>query len=131
MTIHYPLATQPGSAPPPSKNTAPAAILAPGSWRYEGRQRSRTLIVAGALVSASIHLAVIYGFRHAAKVPVVAPKEEFMIRLTPMPEIKDLDEPDPTPSDEAPPETATLVPMQQDLPQLPQPSDFVQKVNFD
>lgn len=46
--------------------------------------------------------------------------------------MKDLEEPEPTELNDAPPsvDMATLVPMQADLPQIPSPSDFVQQIDF-
>src|SRR5690606_11330192 len=50
-----------------------------------------------------------------------------------IPELKDLEEPEPMPFDgEAPPpDLGIVVPMQADVPQLVRPTDFVQALNFD
>jgi protein TonB len=49
-----------------------------------------------------------------------------------MPDLKELDEPEPTPTDESvePIDAGTLVPMLSDAPQVPQPTDFVQQMDF-
>jgi protein TonB len=99
--------------------------------RYPSGRRSRRVLAMAVLVSASLHAALFFGFRPATRKPVTAPKEEFTIRLLPMPEVKELEEPETIPGDEAPPpDTSVLVPMQQDLPQAPQVTDFVQQINF-
>ena len=132
MILHDPVAIH-----PPAKSTgSPGKLLlptqvTPDAWRYDSARRSRVLIAIAVVVSGSLHAALFFGIRKSKAVIAAPPKEEFVIRLAPMPEIKDLEEPEPAPSNEAPQETTTLVPMQQDVPQLPQPSDFVQKVNFD
>lgn len=129
MTIHYPVVTPPRSA---SAAVAPApGGTAASTWRYDGGRRSRAWLAAAAALSAGLHGALFYGVSRPEARVAAAPKDEFVIRLTPMPEIKDLEEPEPAASSEAPRENVALVPMQQDLPQLPQPSDFVQKVNFE
>ena len=49
-----------------------------------------------------------------------------------IPEIKDLEEPEPVPNEDAgrSDESFLPVPMQADLPQLPKPNDFVQQIDF-
>jgi len=84
------------------------------------------------LLSVGLHAGIFLGIgKHRAK--TAAPiKDEYLIALVPLPQIKELEEPEPAPSDDIAPavDLATLVPMQQDLPQLPQPNDFVQAINF-
>jgi protein TonB len=106
-------------------------VAAAGSWRYESRPRSRRIMTIAVVISASLHAAVFFGARRTTPKPVAPRTEEFVIRLTTMPEVKELEEPEQTPNDDAAPiDTATLVPMQQDLPQVPKPADFVQQINF-
>jgi len=70
---------------------------------------------------------------HAKKKAAPPKEEERVIALVVMPEIKDLEEPDPVRTDEAeaPVDPGVLVPMQPDLPQVFTPHDFVQHVNLD
>ncbi len=88
--------------------------------------------MAGAAVSAVLHLALFFGVPRAEK-KVEPVKRKHVIALTiPLPDVKELEEPEPSPDDAAAPtmDLGMLVPMQQDLPQLPAPSDFVQQINF-
>lgn len=111
-------------------STAPGVVY-DGSWRYARARMSRPMIVVAALLSAGLHSALFFGFSRApAKAP---PKPEHVIALTlAIPSLKDLEEPEPLATDDAVSTTdlATLVPMQADLPQIPQPNDFVQAINF-
>jgi periplasmic protein TonB len=129
MITHYPLATH-VIAPPPRRDP-PVAVVNAGSWRYAAGRPTRLVIGLAMLISAGVHAGILFGFRKPAAKPVVRQKEELRIALIPPPEIKDLEEPEPAPSENTTPvDLGMLVPMQQDVPQLPQPSDFVQQVNF-
>jgi protein TonB len=111
---------------------APATSVAGGSWRYDSRPRSRTIVVVAALVSAGLHAGLLLGFGHA-KTKTIPPKAEHVIALRlAIPEIKDLEEPEPVPNEDAgrSDESFLPVPMQADLPQLPKPNDFVQQIDF-
>ncbi len=103
------------------------------SLHYHGGRRSRSLLVIGAVASIGIHLALLFGFDRKRPEPVAVKGPENIIALTLTPPlIQELEEPEPIPGDETgpPPDLATLVPMQADLPQLPSPTDFVQQINF-
>jgi protein TonB len=83
------------------------------------------------LISVGLHAGLLLGFRKHGANPVAPAKGEHVIALIPMPQIKDLEEPEPATSDDsAPTELSVPVPMQADLPQLPKPADFVQALNF-
>ena len=117
---------KPAPALTPS-NTAPT-----GSWRYTRARMSRTQILGAALISIILHSTLFLGFGRAEK-KSVAPTTERLIALTlAIPDLKDLEEPEPVPIDDSIGTTdlAPLVPMQADLPQLPRPNDFVQTLNF-
>lgn len=135
MITSYPVPLGgPEPAPKPGRVT-PVTLPASaneGSWRYGHARRSRKLVVTAAVVSISLHAALFFGVRRSKPKPVEAPKPEFTIRLAPMPELKDLEELEPAPTDDTapPPDMAALVPMQADLPQAPQPNDFVQTINL-
>jgi protein TonB len=84
------------------------------------------------VVSAALHLGILFGIRHGAPAPVKKAETE-MIALTILPpQIKELEEePDPTPRDDSPPlDLALPVPMQADLPAIARPEDFVQALDF-
>lgn len=133
MITSHPLPALPspprGAAkPPPSKTRAPT-----GSWRYNARRRSRTAAVSAMLCSAALHALVLFAFngKQQNAPPPVAEDEPMLLLLT-MPELKELDEPDLLPEEDLGPaeEAGTLVPMQADAPQIPNPSDFVQPLDF-
>lgn len=118
----------------PPRRTAPPSkqIAVEGSWRYASSRTPRIVLIVAALLSAGLHAGILFGVRPAKKKAVAAKVEEpTMIRLT-IPDLKELEEPEPLPTDEPQNTTdlATLVPMQADLPQITRPSDFVQQVNF-
>jgi periplasmic protein TonB len=98
----------------------------PGATRP--RPRSRALLLIAIAASASVHLGIIFGVRPAPKKALVLDEEYIIpIRLV-VPDLKDLDLPEPEPTDGGPQEEApSLVPMQQDVLQLPKPTDFVQQ----
>jgi protein TonB len=129
MTHDYPLLlTRP---PPPARADRPAAATAESACRYPVERRSRLRLALAMLISASVHAGLILAIRPAKK--VVRPIEgETVIQLMVAPVVlKELEEPEPVPSEaEAPPDPGTLVPMQQDLPQLARPNDFVQAIDL-
>jgi len=100
--------------------------------RYHGRTNSRIARIAAIVVSAGLHAALLLGIGPPqSKVNVGLHEEKTAIIRLVIPEIKELEEPDPTPvANDAPPDPGVLVPMQADVPQLAHPSDFVQPLNF-
>lgn len=105
----------------------------PTATRYGMPRPSRVALATAALLSAALHAALLLGFgpaRHKPAGPAL-PTEQHLIRLA-IPDLKDLEEPEPVPAEgSAPPaDLGVLVPMQADLPRIPQPSDFVQTLNF-
>lgn len=103
-----------------------------GSCRYPGARRSRKVLVAAALFSAGCHAGIFFGFGPVKKKPApAAPREVLELALT-MPDVKDLEEPDPEPVEDAgeAADFGVSVPMQMDLPRVPQIGDFVQQLDF-
>ncbi len=135
MITHYPtpfdsVAPVPATPRPP-RQSAPAT--AKSVCHYESSHISRSAVVFAILVSAGLHATLFFGpllaHRKAARVVIAEPLN--MIRLS-IPELKELEEPDPAPSDDSTPvpDLAIPVPMQSDLPQLARPNDFVQPLNL-
>src|SRR5215216_1693520 len=95
------------------------SIVAPGSWRYPGQPRSRSMLVLAAVISIAVHVGILAGFRRGRAVPRPVTKEAFAIRLA-IPDVKDLEEPEPEPVPNedlgAKPDLSVLVPSQPDLP---------------
>jgi protein TonB len=89
-------------------------------------------VTAALLVAALVHVVLLFGFRHAKK-KAIPPRAEHVIavRLA-IPDLKDLEEPEPVPTEDAGRSNESLapVPMQADLPQLVQPNDFIQQIDF-
>jgi protein TonB len=115
----------------PAARSAPPAF-ADGSWRYDSRRRSRPIVISSVLVSIGIHVAILFGIGKPPARKVVAPPEENLIALVPLPQLKDLEEPEPAPTDDTgpAPDLSIPVPMQADVPQLASPTDFVQAINY-
>jgi protein TonB len=115
----------------PAVRVAPPS-LADGSWRYDSRRRSRPILFTAMAVSVGIHVAVLFGIGKPAARRTVAPPEENLIALIPMPQLKELEEPEPAPTEDTgpAPDLSLPVPMQADVPQLASPTDFVQTINF-
>ncbi|WP_414663264.1 energy transducer TonB [Horticoccus sp. 23ND18S-11] len=134
MITHYPFPLSAPAAEPPARLTNPAAPADKklGSWRYVARPVSRVTIATALLISAGVHLALLFGIRHTEKKVVVPVEERIILMTLAMPDLKDLEEPETVVSDEraTPVDLTVPVPMQADLPQLPQPNDFVQPLNF-
>ena len=125
-----------GNSAPAAPSARAAAGFHPGAasgaWRYAAPRPPRTLLAAAVLISAGLHAAAILGF-HRRAAPKRAAVAEDLIQLTlTLPELKDLEEPEPVvPSDDKPPpDPGTLVPMQQDVPTIAAPTDFVQTIDF-
>lgn len=110
---------------------APVSPTLSGSSRYPGLPRSRKFVTIGVSISAVFHLAIFFGIRPPAK-KIVAAKDKYVIELAlTMPDIKELEEPEPEASDAAEAlDPRVWIPMQMDLPQLPQLGDFVQQLDF-
>ena len=138
MLGEYPL-LQLQEAPSPRIRRAPglpirrAAALAESSWRYPGPPDSRRpRIVVAILVSAAFHAGLFLGVRSPARVAVHA-AEEPVIQLTiAMPDLRDLEPPDPPPMDASAEivDFAQYVPSLMDAPQITLPSSFVQEINY-
>ena len=131
MTTNQPVRMPPLSAVPLIP-LPPACPTVPSTCHYECGRQSRSVIIAAACISAGLHIAVFFGIGHAKK-KVVAPVDDHVLALNlQFEEIKELDDPEPVVADDPgeKPDPGVLVPMQADFPQVPQPSDFVQQVDF-
>jgi periplasmic protein TonB len=135
MTTGFPVAAVADAlARPPralrSRSVEPAGTSA---VRYAGRRNSRALLVGAIVASIGLHAGLLLGLGPPRKKAAAGPLKEqtISVRLA-LPDVKELEEPDPAPvdSDAPPPDPGILVPMQADVPQLAKPSDFVQPLNF-
>jgi protein TonB len=104
----------------------------PGAWRYYPERTPRTLLAAAVLLSAGLHAGLILGLSPKPK-PKRTTVDDNLIQLTiTIPNLKDLEEPERVVStdDKPPPDPGTLVPMQQDVPTIAAPTDFIQTIDF-
>lgn len=110
-----------------------AAGTSGGSWHYHGDTRSRRLRMALALLlSAAFHAGLFLGIRSQPKV-VEKSLDEQLIKVTiAMPDLKDLEPPEPPPMDDNAEvvDFAQYVPTLMDAPQIALPSSFVQEINY-
>ncbi len=134
MITGYPEPTTPRPTRPleqPSAPRPPSAAFR-SSCFYRSPRRSRRVFAAAVLASAVLHAGVFFGTGHSKK-KSIPPKEEpsTIIALT-FADVKELDEPEPVTTDEPgeKPDPGELVPMQADLIQVPQPTDFVQQFDY-
>lgn len=105
---------------------------AEATWHYYSPATSRRRLIIALLISVGFHGALLLGFNEKRKLKP-KPAEAPTIALTmSMPEVKELEELEPIPADDLNerPDLATPVPMQADVPQVPTPSDFVQKIDY-
>jgi TonB family protein len=112
---------------------APPRVFVPSnSYRYDSQSPTRKLTGIAVFVSAALHAGVFFGIGPAEK-KALPPPEEFLMSLNlEFTEIKELEEEDVIVSDEPidPVDAGVLVPMLADAPQVPQPTDFVQQLDF-
>lgn len=110
----------------------PRRPVPPGAWRYHTRTRSRLVIVCATLISAGLHLGVLFGVGHAKKKPAASSADYTIPINLDFQELKDLEEPETVINDDPgeKPDVGVLVPMLADVPQVAQMTDFVQQVDF-
>lgn len=104
---------------------------ATGSWQTYASNDGRRLLWIGILFSVGFHVVVLYGFnRHAKVVKITAADDTPAVQLV-MPDLKELDDPDPQPTDDPQEVDAGLtVPMLADVPTQVDLSSFVQEIDY-
>lgn len=102
-----------------------------GACRYSCPRRSRLTVIVSITVSLVIHVGVLFGLSGRRKVDRVFEKPVIALTFA-IPHLHDLEEPEPAPSEDVAPKTdlGSPTPMLADLPQVPQPNDFVQQMDF-
>lgn len=108
----------------------PLATTTTGSLRYDCQPRSRGMITLAVTISAGVHAGILPGFGQAKKKPLPTKTETVNVIRLVIRELQELEESEAAPTDEAAGPSDVSVPMQQDFPQIPQPSDFVQQIDF-
>ena len=119
------------AAPPPVVRGTPRADS--GSLRYPRGGRTRASLALAAALSASLHLALVFGVRRQAPAAAASRAEESIAVMLAPPLLKELEEePETVPDrgDEPAPDLALPVPTQADVPGIPRPDDFVQVLDF-
>lgn len=121
-----------GNRPRARVRARPAARS--GAWRYGDEERRRYLPWLAMLVSGGLHLLVFLGIAPSEEAPVAVAAEDYAIELIEMPNLKDLEEPEPeefSDSGKAPDDEAvSYVPMLADLPSSVTVDSFVQKLDL-
>lgn len=102
-----------------------------GSWHYQATSHRAFELVIAAIVSAALHGAAFLLIGPTKERAYSRPMEETPVITLTMSNLKELEDPEPTPVEgDAPIDPASFVPTQADLPQIVNPSDFVQKIDF-
>jgi protein TonB len=87
--------------------------------------------VLAALISVGVHAGLLLAVRSHPYVPKHAEDDHLIAVTIAMPDLKDLEEPEPVVKDDAEkPELADYAPTLTDAPQIALPTDFVQEINF-
>lgn len=113
----------PASRPPPS---------APGSWRYRAPHTAWLTYTVAIILSAGFHVGVFYGVGRHHPVAQVAEVEKLKVIRIEMPDLKDLEDPEPVVRDDSQDLAEALVaPTLMDAPMRDAlPTDFVQTINY-
>lgn len=121
--LKFHLLASPAPKDPPAAGT--------GAWRYFCTQRSPWRLAAALLISAALHVGALLGVRsYREPAPPPRPLEAIQLSIV-IPKLEELEPAEALPADDAPPvDTASLVPMQADLPTIARPNDFVQQIDF-
>jgi protein TonB len=83
------------------------------------------------VISAGLHGSLLLAVRRHAPVVAHDDKDQLAVIRIVMPDLKDLEEPDPAPRDDAEkPDLADYAPTLTDAPQIALPTDFVQEINY-
>ena len=129
MTGHPPATLT--TSPRVSHSVKQADFSATGSWQTIASHGTSRLLWVGMLFSVGVHVVVLFGFnRHAKKAAAVTVDDGPVVNLV-MPDLKDLEEPEPQISDEAHPVDAGIsVPTLADVPTQVDLSSFVQEVDY-
>lgn len=109
-----------------------SGLTATSSWQaYYGGRGTHRLLWVGMLFSIGVHVVVLFGFNHHKKKVVQKVADDGPTVTLVMPELKDLEEPEPQPSDQANTADAGLsVPTLADVPTMVDLSSFVQEVDY-
>lgn len=127
--------TAPLAASLPRTGPAPTTARAPRTdspARYLPPQRRKSAVVWAMVCSAAIHGVALFAMRPVKPAPRARPPQEAPRLALVMPQLKDLEEPEPVPAEEARtrPEVGSPAPLLADVPRIPLPTDFVQPMDL-
>ena len=128
-TLLHQSADQLGSATQiPAPRPSPPA---PGSWRYRAPHTAWLSYLIAIALSAGFHAGVFYGVgRHKQEVNVAVDDKLNVMRIE-MPDLKDLEEPEPVITESNEPVDIPFMPTLMDAPtRIAVATDFVQTINF-
>ena len=135
MLTDYPAPFYPGDSAAPleprSQSDGGKLRSARGLWRYRVSGQRRSNVIIAVLISIGIHASAFLFIGPTKERGARVLKDETPTIALTMPNLEDIEEPDRTATDSDQPVDATaFVPTQADLPQMPRPDDFVQKIDF-
>lgn len=110
-----------------------AAAIDESSLKYSCPRRTKFAVLTAVLISAGIHTGLLFGLRPLPRPARKAVAEEKPVIALSIPQLKDLEEPEPEPNRDdagAKPDLGSPAPMLADIPQIPTPTDFVQPIDF-
>ncbi len=130
LTLPLPLASGSSRTVPATAKVGAARI--DSATCYPRPQRGKATVIFAMVLSAALHGAILFGVRPMKKVVHAAPKTEIPALALFVPQLKELEEPEPAPSDDAPakPDLGSPAPMLADVPRIPSPTDFVQPLDL-
>lgn len=125
----------PGTRVPGRQMALPgiAEVTPPGDWKYRPVvPKSHSATALALLVSAGLHVLFLYGFNFRPAPPPRPATDDSGAVLMVMPELKDLDEPEPIEelSDDIAQAASVVVPTLIDMPTLVAVDSFVQPLDF-
>src|SRR6187402_1427657 len=119
LTIPVPIVT--GSSRTGAPATAVGAGRTESTTRYPSPRRGKAVVIFAMALSAASHGLLLFGVRPSRKTPRTLSKVEAPMITLVMPQLKELEEPEPQASDEPPtkPDLGTPAPMLADIPRIP------------
>lgn len=130
LTIPVPIVS---GSPRTSSATTTARALGLGSaTRYFRPPRGKSDVILAMAISVAIHGGLLFAVRPEKRAPRAQPRDEVPTIALVIPQLQELEEPEPQPTDEdqGKPDLGVPAPMLADSPRIPLPTDFVQALDL-